>query len=151
MKEEALQKLKHYCAYQERSHKEVRSKLLSLKIYGQDLEDIIVALLAEDYLNEERYACAIARGKFYQKQWGRNKIVQALKMQEVSSFCIKKAMKEIDEHDYKETIKKLADKKLNELKTERNKFTKLAKLRNYLLQKGYEYEYINQVIQTFEE
>ena len=76
----ALEKIKYYCAYQERSHNEVRSKLLELEIYGNELENYISVLIDENYLNEERYACAIARGKFYYKQWGRQKILQALKM-----------------------------------------------------------------------
>ncbi|MBL7765392.1 MAG: RecX family transcriptional regulator [Chitinophagaceae bacterium] len=138
----ALEKIKHYCAYQERSHKEVRSKLLSLEVYGLELENMMTTLIEENYLNEERYARAMVRGKFYYKQWGRNKILQTLKYQEVSTYCIQQGMKEIDESDYRDTINKLAEKKMSELKSEKNKFTKMTKLRNYLLQKGYEPEYI---------
>jgi regulatory protein len=39
-----LEKIKSYCAYQERSHKEVRTKLLSMEIYGDDLERYILNL-----------------------------------------------------------------------------------------------------------
>ena len=138
-----LEKIKYYCAYQERSHREVRTKLIELQVYGNELENYIVLLLEENFLNEERYACAIARGKFYFKKWGRNKIKHILNQQQVSDYCIKKAMKEIDEHDYIQTFNSLAEKKLNELKGEKNKFIKMTKLKNYLLQKGYEYEYIN--------
>jgi regulatory protein len=149
MNSEALEKLKHYCAYQERSHQDVRTKLLELKIYGNDLENVMTALIEENYLNEERFACALARGKFYYKNWGRNKILQSLRQHQVSDYCIKKAIKEIDEQDYQNTISKLAEKKLETLKTERNKFTKMTKLRNYLLQKGYEYENINLIIKSY--
>jgi regulatory protein len=144
----ALEKIKHYCAYQERSHKEVRSKLLELEVYGNELENHITTLINENYLNEERYACAIVRGKFKYKQWGRNKILQTLKLQVISAYCIQKAMKEIDEEEYLITLTKLADKKLESLSSEKNKFIKMSKLKNYLLQKGYEFEYINEIIKT---
>ncbi len=144
----ALEKIKYYCAYQERSHKEVRSKLLELEIYGDELENYISILIDENYLNEERYACAIVRGKFNYKQWGRNKILQTLKQQGISTYCINKAMKEIDEDDYLKTIQTLAEKKMETLRSERNKFTKMTKLKNYLLQKGYEFDYINDILKS---
>ena len=99
-KSEALQKLKKYCAYQERSHSEVRTKLLSLGVYGDTLEEVILELVQEDYLNEERFARAYARGKHRIKKWGRNKITQGLKMKRVSDYCIKQAMTEIDQELY---------------------------------------------------
>lgn len=141
-----IEKIKHFCAYQERSHLEVRLKLIELKIFGEDLENVLSVLIEENFLNEERFACAIARGKFRIKKWGRNKIKQALFQHQVSTYCVKKAMKEIDEQEYVETLNKLAEKKWEELKSTRNKFTKMAKLKNYLLQKGYEYEYINKYL-----
>lgn len=144
----ALEKLKYYCAYQERSHKEVRTKLLSLEVYGHQLEEIIACLIEENYLNEERYAAAIVRGKFTYKQWGRNKILQALKLQGVSTYCINKGMQEIEETEYVKTIHLLAEKKLETLSKEKNKFSKMNKLRNYLLQKGYEFEYISDVLKN---
>ena len=139
---QALEKLKSYCAYQERSHQEVRTKLLSLEVYGDELEEIIGALIEENFLNEERYAAAIVRGKFRHKQWGRIKIKQASKFQKISTYCIQKAMKEIEEDEYQKTLSQLAEKKWETLHNEKNKFTKMAKLRNYLLQKGYEADLI---------
>lgn len=126
---------------------EVRHKLLELKIFGHDLENVMSILIEENFLNEERFACALARGKFRLKKWGRNKIKQSLQQHQVSDYCVRKAMKEIDEEEYRETIQKLAERKWAELRTEKNKFTKMSKLRNYLLQKGYEYDYINPLLQ----
>jgi|694.fasta_scaffold50477_6 regulatory protein len=143
---EALEKIKHYCAYQERSHQEVRFKLIELGIFHHDLENYIAILIEENFLNEERYARAIARGKFYYKQWGRNKILQTLKLQKVSNYCIQKAMQEIDENDYIATFQKLAQNKLALLRHEKNKFTKMKKLQSFMLQRGFEYEYINSFV-----
>ncbi len=139
--EQALEKLKYYCAYQERSHKEVLKKLHELKVWGADADNILADLIQEDYLNEERYACSFARGKFRMKQWGRIKIKLALKGQQVSPYCIKKAMQEIDEEAYLETLSSLAEKKYNSLKNEQH-LRRKYKTRQHLIRKGYEPELV---------
>lgn len=148
MDDSTLQKLKHFCAYQERSQYEVRSKLLELNIYGDDLENYIVALIEENYLNEERFAKAYAGGKFRVKQWGRIKIIQGLKQHHISAYCIKQGMAEIDEDEYLRVFEREASKKLQSLQKERSIWTKKAKLRNFLLQRGFEDEYIYEFIRT---
>ncbi|HRO42660.1 MAG TPA: regulatory protein RecX [Flavipsychrobacter sp.] len=133
----------HYCNYQERSHKEVRNKLYEIGCIKSEVEDLIVKLIEADLLNEERYARAIARGKFRMKQWGRNKIIQTLKLQGVSSYCITKALTEIDQVEYANVLKKLGEKKWQELRSERSHLNKKGKFIRYLLQKGYETDLIN--------
>ena len=131
-----LEKIKHFCAYQERCHSEVRSRLLEMKVYGAELEDFMVILIEENFLNEERFARAFARGKFSLKQWGRIKIKHELKARNISSTLIQMAMKEIDEADYERTLQQLTEKKWETLRAEKNFFVKMNKLKNYLLQKG---------------
>lgn len=136
--EKAWQKIKHYCAYQERSHTETREKLYSFGLYKHEVETLLSRLIEEDYLNEERYAIAFAGGKFRMKQWGKVKIKYELQQKRVSPYCIKKALAAIEEPDYEACLQKLAKAKLATLKGERNIFVKKTKLRNYLLQKGFE-------------
>ena len=131
-----LEKIKHFCAYQERCHSEVRSRLLEMKVYGAELEDFMVILIEENFLNEERFARAFARGKFSLNQWGRIKIKHELKARNISSTLIQMAMKEIDEADYERTLQQLTEKKWETLRAEKNFFVKMNKLKNYLLQKG---------------
>jgi len=146
-KEQALQKAKHYCGYQERSHTEVKEKLYSYGLYKQQVEELLSQLIEENYLNEERFAIQFAGGRFRMKQWGRVKIKYELKQKRVSEYCIKVAMKEIDEEDYLKTLQKLADKKWASVKGEGvNHFVKLSKTTDYLLQKGYESDLIKQAI-----
>src|SRR5919107_6298125 len=117
-KEEALQKLKQYCAYQERSHYEVVQKLWDLGVRKAEYDEIISALIEEDYLNEERFAMQFAGGKFRMKDWGRKKIYYALKEKQVSTYCINKALQSIPQEDYLKTLRQLAQKKYNTLKGE---------------------------------
>src|SRR5437764_12392439 len=94
-KEQAIQKLKQYCAYQERSHSEVKQKLWDLGVSKADHDEIISTLIEEDYLNEERFAIAFAGGKFRMKDWGRKKNNYTLNEKKVSEYNIKKEIKDI--------------------------------------------------------
>ena len=145
-KEQALQKLKHYCAYQERCHSEVRDKLYRLGVWKKDHDEIIAALIEENYLDEERFAMAFAGGKFRMNLWGRIKIKQALKQKQVSGYSIKKALQQINENEYRLTLKKLAVKKFTSLKNEQP-FIRKRKTMDYLIAKGYEAELIREQVE----
>ena len=145
-KEQALQKLRQYCAYQERSHAEVQQKLWDLGVRRAEHDEIISTLIEEDYLNEERFAKAFAGGKFRMKDWGRKKIFYALKEKKVSEYNIKRAMKEIDEEVYRKTLFELAEKKYQLLKSELYLVRK-KKTIDYLLQKGFEQELVFVVVE----
>ncbi len=144
--QQALPKIKNYCAYQERCHAEVKEKLYSFGLYKKDVDDIMVSLINENYLNEERFAIQFAGGRFRLKQWGKNKIKQALKQKQVSDYCIKNAIKKIDDTDYLKTFQKLAAQKMKTLKSEKNIFIKKRKLQDFLLMKGYESDLVNEEV-----
>jgi regulatory protein len=138
-KEQAYQKLKHYCAYQDRCHSEVKSKAYLLGMRKDDVEELTSRLIEEDCLHEERFARSFAGGKFRTKQWGRNKIRAELRKKQVSNHCITAALEEIDDPAYKLTLHKLAVKRWNSIKGEgTNLFVKMTKTRNFLMLKGYE-------------
>jgi regulatory protein len=136
--QQALPKLKQYCAYQERCHSEVAEKLYSYGVYKNDAAEIISKLVEENYLNEERFAIHFAGGKFRIKQWGKVKIKYELKQKQVSEYCIKKALTAIDNEAYSRTLYKLAAQKLKTLKSEKNIFIKKRKLQDFLLARGFE-------------
>lgn len=145
---EATIKLMQFCAYRDRSHKEVEEKLKEMKMIPAAQEQIIIQLMQENFLNEERFARSFARGKFRIKKWGRNKIKQELKFRDISTPIIKLALTEIDETQYNATMVELAEKKLALIK-ETNEFKRKKKLADYLLQKGYEsplvYDLVNEL------
>ena len=120
--QQALPKIKQYCAYQERCHSEVKDKLYSFGLNKNEVEELISKLIEDNYLNEERFAIQFAGGKFRVKQWGRIKIKYQLKQKQVGEYCIKKALAAIDPSDYANTLSKLAGLKLKTLKGEKNTF-----------------------------
>ena len=134
---EALKKLEHYCAYQERCHQEVEKKLREYFLIPEAQEKIIMHLIAENYLNETRFAESFARGKFNIKHWGKLRIVRELKMRKISAYNIKKGLKQIDENDYLTSFHELADRKWENLSGEPIQKAK-EKLINYLQYRGWE-------------
>jgi regulatory protein len=145
MQTSILLKLRHYCAYQERSHSEVKTKSLELGLRGDEIDEAIAALISDNFLNEERFACAYAGGKFRSQRWGRKKILAGLRQHQVSAYCIKKGMQEIDDEDYMQALQTLAEKKYATLKGEQY-LKRQYKTTQYLLQKGYEPELISDVV-----
>jgi regulatory protein len=149
-KEQAIQKIKHYCSYQERSHYEVKEKLFSYGLFKKTVEEILALLIEEDYLNEERFAKCYVSGKFKMNHWGRIKITQGLKQRQVSPYNIRSAMKHIDEESYRQTLNKLAQQKWDRLKGEQY-LRRQAKTTDYLLQKGFESSLVYAAVKTFQE
>lgn len=143
--EQALQKLRHYCGYQERCHSEVKEKLYGLGVFKKEHDAIIAALIEDGYLNEERFAIAFAGGKFRVKQWGRVKIKYELKQKQVSDYSIKKALQQIKKEEYRDILKKLAGEKYASLKEEQHLVRK-KKTIDYLLQRGFEMELVRGVV-----
>lgn len=141
---QALTKIQQFCAYQERSHFETKNKLYSFGLKANDVEKIIATLIEENYLNEERFAILFAGGKFRIKQWGKVKIKYELQNHKVSSYNIKKALQQISDADYWQTIQKVGKKYYSTIKA--TPIVKKHKTKIYLQQKGFELDIINSFI-----
>lgn len=146
---EITKKLEHYCVYRDRCHKEVETKLKEYRVIPEVRELILLSLMKDNFLNEERFAKSFARGKFRIKKWGKQRIVRELKFKDISDYNIKTALKEIDEQDYLATFDDLAEKRLKQI-TETDIYKKRKKLADYLLYRGWEsnlvYTKINELI-----
>ncbi|MBT5530922.1 MAG: RecX family transcriptional regulator [Cytophagia bacterium] len=134
---EAFQKLMKYCAYQERCHQEVNMKLYDWGFYKDDRNEIIVRLIQENFINEERFARAYCRGRFRQKHWGKLKIAQGLKQKGVSSKLIEIAFEEISDDEYLNTLQTILIKKSKSVK-ETNEFKRNSKISYYAISRGFE-------------
>ena len=147
--DEAQKKMESYCAYQERCHKEVVKKLRQMRMIPEAIDSIMVYLIQNNYLNEERFAKAFARGKFRIKKWGKNRIVRELKFRDISKYSIDSALREIDSEEYYETLHELTLKRMSQVK-EKNIYKRKKKVADYLLYRGWEsnlvYEKLNELI-----
>ncbi len=147
--DEAQKKLEFYCSYQERCHKEVAEKLKGMRMIPDAIDIIIVHLLQNNFLNEERFAKSFVRGKFRIKKWGKYRLTLELRKKDINKTIIKLALNEIEDADYLQTFHSLAEKKAETLQ-EPNIFKKKKKLADYLLYRGWEshlvYEKVNAII-----
>jgi regulatory protein len=155
--EQALQKARHYCGYQERCHSEVQEKLYSFGLRKPQVEAALATLIEENYLNEERFAIQYAGGHFRLKHWGRVRIRYQLKQKQVSEYCIKKALAGIDGEEYARTLARLAEQKWEKLSDAAinagetgaiHLAVRRRQLQEYLRHKGYETDLIAAVLPT---
>ena len=139
--DEIKRKLEQYCVYQDRCHKEVEQKMREYNLIPEAKELILLSLMQDDFLNEERFSKSFARGKFRIKNWGKQRIIRELKFKDISSYNIKTALKEIDEVEYLKTIYKITENR-NEVISEPNHYKRKKKLIDFLMRKGFENELI---------
>jgi regulatory protein len=148
--DQALKKAESYCAYQERSQQEVRDKLYSWGLRRNEVENVLTILIGNGFLKEERFASAFAGGKFRIKKWGRNKIKMALKAKSVSEPLIKKALKEIDDTEYRKALKHVITMRSKAVK-ETNPYKRKNKIASYAISRGYEAELVWEMLGLPEE
>ncbi|SHL42059.1 regulatory protein RecX [Flavobacterium xanthum] len=134
---EAIHKIEHYCAYQERCHEEVVQKLRSMKMDSDEIDTILVHLIKDNFLNESRFACSFARGKHRIKFWGKMRIVNELKFRKITQYNINLALREISAEEYLATFHTVAERNWESVR-ETNLLKKRKKCCDYLLRKGFE-------------
>ncbi|HYH55386.1 MAG TPA: RecX family transcriptional regulator, partial [Anseongella sp.] len=149
-KKAALEKGARYCAYQERSQQEVRSKLYGLGVAGRLVEEVISTLIEDGFINEERFARAYSGGKFRVKGWGRVKIRRGLQSKGVSDFCIRAGLEEIDESAYLEKLTAILEEKLAD-PAEADPFKKKNKAVAYAVSRGFEAPLVWEVLKSLQE
>ncbi|MFY9242019.1 MAG: regulatory protein RecX [Polaribacter sp.] len=142
---EIKHKIEQYCVYQDRCHKEVEQKMFDYNLIPEAKEMILLSLIKDNFLNEERFSKSFARGKFRIKNWGKQRIVRELKMKDISAYNIKTALKEIDESEYISTIYRITENR-NDVISESNIYKRKQKLIGFLMRKGFENELIFKVV-----
>ena len=143
--DEIKRKLEQYCVYQDRCHKEVIQKMRDFNLIPEAKEMILLSLIQENFLNEERFAKSFARGKFRIKNWGKQRIIRELKFRDISAYNIKTALKEIDEQEYIASIYRITENR-NEVLSESDGYKRKKKLIDFLMRKGFETELIYKVV-----
>lgn len=137
----------NYCVYQDRCHQEVEQKMRDYLIITEAKEEILLYLMKENYLNEERFTRSYIRGKFYMKSWGRNKIKNHLKFKGISEKLINNCFTEIDDSDYKKTLAKIYFDYYGKQRGIKD-YQKKSKTVKYLMSRGFEYSEINNMLEN---
>ena len=133
----AIERIKNYCALQDRCQWDVLQKLREWGLQQATKDHILEILITDKFIDEERFSISFCRGKFRIKNWGKRKIVNELKRKQISSICINTGLKEIDEKEYNLVLVKLFYQKESSIK-DKNQFIRKTKIANFLIQRGFE-------------
>ncbi|MBO4961555.1 MAG: regulatory protein RecX [Flavobacteriales bacterium] len=131
-----LDKLQRYCAYQERCIYDVQKKLSSYDLSSKDRDWIIDMLIADKFIDEERYTHIYVKSKI-NSYWGINRIIYELSYKKIPQEIIHNAISGVDMDDYRERFEKVAREKIESLK-DIDSFKQKSRVYNYLVSKGYE-------------
>lgn len=132
-----LERMKKYCAFQERCIYDVKRKLKEWNIREEVVDRLIARLIKEDYINEERFARIFAGGKFRNNKWGKNRIIRELETRNIPDIYIQVGLHEIGDEEYITTLRRLIYKKNKELDIA-NVDVRNRKLASFAIGKGYE-------------
>ena len=133
----AIERIKNYCALQDRCQWDVIQKLREWGLQQATKDHILEILITNKFIDEERFSTSFCRGKFSIKNWGKRKIINELRRKQISSICINTGLKEIDEKEYDLVLEKLFYQKERSIK-DKNQFIRKTKIANFLIQRGFE-------------
>lgn len=148
---EAKHKIESYCAYQDRSHFEVKNKLFSWGLSSDQIDQLLAYLIENKFLDEGRFAESYVSGKLRIKHWGRIKIKQGLRLKQIPENIIQLAFKTIDLDEYFSILQKEIKKKQKDLSAEKDPWKKKAKVLRYAQSKGFENDLIYEALAALED
>ncbi len=148
---EAYAKMAQLCSRSEQCAADIRRKMTTYDLVDEIVEEIIVKLKEEKFLNEERFVKAYVSDKFRLNKWGKLKMRHSLRMKGLPEETIHKALNEIDEEKYKAVLLKTMKDKAKTIK-KKEKFEKMGQVIRFAQSRGFEPElihrYINLVVES---
>lgn len=148
--DELFQRAASYCSLSEHCVSEIDQKLTSWKVEKSLKKKLIDKLLANDFINEKRYAKAFVNDKFRFNKWGKIKIALALHSKGLNEELIDEALLSVDEEEYLSILENLLKSKLATFK-DLTDYEKKGKLFRFAQGKGFEPTAIEKVLQHLEE
>lgn len=143
--DQVLDKMAKYCAYQERCVKDVTEKLKTYDLPAKDREAILLYLLDNRFVNDERFTKAFVKGKVNQSGWGLNKIRFHLTQKGISKELIANALQEQDAEIYRQRLIDILKAKSKTIKAESD-FERTRKLAAFAMQRGFEASLVWEVL-----
>lgn len=133
----AYQKAAILCSKSEKCTSEIQEKLKLWGLTETGAEPVLKKLIAEKYIDDERFTQAYVKDKFRFNHWGKQKIAYMLRAKNISEEIINQALNEIEDEGYSEKLHKLLEDKARSIKAQ-NSFDKRSKLMRFALSRGFE-------------
>ena len=138
---EAKQKAGRFCAFQERSPKEISDKLRGWGLENDQVQDVLEQLLNEGFVDPQRFANAYCNDKFEFNSWGKHKIKANIFVHQLDAVVVENALARIDNDNYINRLAELAEKKWSNLEGVED-VNRKQKTLSYLTNKGFETDLI---------
>jgi regulatory protein len=133
----AYDKAAFLCSKSEHCTSEIQEKLKTWGLSAEDSEPVIEKLVAEKYLDDERFARAYVKDKFRFNHWGKQKIAFMLRSKNISSEILELAFEEIEDIGYSDELRKILTDKEKSIKA-KDKYDKRNKLMRFAMGRGFE-------------
>jgi regulatory protein len=140
-----LKKAAAYCSRQEVCTEDMLRKL---QVWGADAEQsekLLIWLVKEKYIDNERFCRSFVNDKFRFNKWGKQKIAMALQMKRLPDETVEQVLSELDVSLYEEILAGLLQKKAREVKASSD-YERKGKLLNFAMQRGFEYAVTDRLI-----
>jgi regulatory protein len=134
---DAFQKAAFLCSQSEKCIGDIREKLRQWNVSGEDSQAVVEQLVAEKFIDDERFARAYAKDKFRFNRWGRQKIEFMLRAKHISGEIIEAALEEIDEENYSDELRRILSEKAKSVKG-KDQYDKHNKLMRFAMGRGFE-------------
>jgi regulatory protein len=142
---QALSKAMAICSKAEKCVSDIQQKLNGWGVEPADAQKIIKNLIAEKFIDEERYVRFFVRDKFVFNQWGKVKIAFMLKSKKVPAALVEEALRGIDDEAYLDLLVKLLGDKSKKTKFV-NEYERKGKLVRFAQSRGFEYDTIEKAL-----
>ena len=147
---EAFRKVSAFCSCAEHCRSEVVEKLQRWGIAYKTIDEIIARLVAEKFIDEERYSRAFIRDKYRFDKWGKVKIAQALSLKKIPRFTFQRFLDEIDREEYLAILNGLLASKRKSIRAA-DEYELNGKLVRFALSRGFEMDDIRCCMDVSEE
>jgi regulatory protein len=143
--DQILQRMMSVCSKNEKCAYDIEQKLKKNNLPDDEIEKILDDLQESDFINHIRYTEAFVNDKLRFNHWGKRKIAHALRAKNIDEKIINQKLEEIDTQLYEKILNEELEKKISSVGGISDKRDK-EKVVRYLLQKGFEYGKIFDII-----
>lgn len=137
--QEALQRLAALCAAAEHCTGEMEEKMRRWGLAEEVQARVIERLVAERFVDDERYCRAFVADKMKYNKWGRRKIEQALRLKHIPRETSDAVFDELPGDAFADILRPLLKVKLRTLKAGSN-YERRAKLLRFALSRGFTFD-----------
>lgn len=148
-KNKALSKCMDMCSKREYCSAEISEKLQKWELTEPDIDQIIESLIAQKFIDHERYATAFVNDKIRFNHWGKVKVKYYLNHKGIEGEIINIALKNFSENKYIQIALTEIEKKWNKT-TAKNAFELKNKVAKSIINKGFEPALVFELLKTIE-